>query len=1262
MNKIPDSLLKNPELKPAEDYYRLRREGIGFIQEMGSRLWTDYNTHDPGITILESLCYAITDLAYRCGWQIVDLLTPAIPPAKPEQPFRDQAFFTARNILTINPATPDDFRRLLIDLEDIRNAWVFCRNCASDVSYYAWCRNDQMQLSYQSPDTALHPVKVEPQGLYEILLELEADSEFGDLNDLKIKHVHNVFDSEGKAHPVTMELRFPAWELANPTQSGLFLESKDAFDGKNGAGFTLKVLRFGATKSFDMLTDSALKNDAERDSYLRSHWRNVLYLSFELELLPGGEKITIENAALRIFGDVFAKNTATVLDMKILFEDPTPAGFIQRYRNKRLTALNAIGDAKDTLQKYRNLDEDYHRVRIINIEDVSVCADIEVRPDADIESVQAEIWLIVERYFNPPVPFYTLQELLAGNTPVEDIFNGPELNNGFIKSEDLQSSDLKTVLRTSDLINSLMDIDGIIAVNNLLLTKYDAEGHVAKGAADPSWSADGRPLFDSNKISASWLLFISNLHQPRFHRELSRFLFFKNGLPFLPRQDEAYETLIQRRGELDRPKIKNTHNDLPIPEGRFRDPEAYFPLQYGFPLTYGIGTEGLPAHASDQRKAQARQLKAYLMIFEQLIANAQAQIAHTADLFSLNPAIDRTYFVRKFNESIITGYSDLLDGLDADALLALAESPPEFHERRNRFLNHLMARFGEQFGEYALLITRSQGREAAQDRLIEDKIAFLNAYPLISHDRGRAFNYKLPFSPDKHSDINQYNISRPGIKKRVSLLLGFPDLKFERIITGPNGGPYAVAYQLNDIRQKSWFTGSLTSAASDAETASQQAFRTVIVQMSRADAYEIAVEGQQFRVKLKDNSNNPLGQSALLDSKNQAEDLQAELLSWSANERSIVVEHLLLRPKFPGDALYPACVSGDCMTCGDEDPYSYRLTWIMPGWTAPYNDNLEMRDFADRTIRKEMPAHLLAKTCWVGNDEFITNPCSPVVSRLAAWLDTHAVTADGVKLDEQQACDCALALYTRFSETFNAWYRDKTLLYFQPDMLKTQLQTLFSGLNADGLACVAAFTANAWQTVQELMLDYFQQIVLNGWQFERFEETWQRWLEANAKMDWMEERLQERLHAILNANLVNTVGGDLCRCSTEILSAYGMTFYQWMSDNIQQGHDLSNLSAFQPTTILLREEGSGQPPTFCIDLTFKTGTSAAVQTLLNDRYSAYRNVSYYLGQLVTLLANLSNTYPDATLHDCDDGSDQNPVRLGSTALGSLHTRRPSETL
>src|SRR5262245_9347573 len=230
MSQLPVAIPKQPAMKPAEDYYFLRRAGIGFIEQMGSRLWTDYNAHDPGVTILEALCYVITDLAYRTGWKIQDLLTPPTPSKDPARPFPNQSFFTAREILTVNPWTMDDFRRLLIDLDrgaidlggesvdfdGIRNAWVFCKKCACDAYYYAWCEEDQLTLalSYRKPaNPSLTPKKVEPVGLYEILLELEANPELGDLNERKIEYRYNVFDPEGEPHPVIMELRFPKWGL-----------------------------------------------------------------------------------------------------------------------------------------------------------------------------------------------------------------------------------------------------------------------------------------------------------------------------------------------------------------------------------------------------------------------------------------------------------------------------------------------------------------------------------------------------------------------------------------------------------------------------------------------------------------------------------------------------------------------------------------------------------------------------------------------------------------------------------------------------------------------------------------------------------------------------------------------------------------------------------------------------------------------------------------------------------------------------------------
>ncbi|GFO54787.1 hypothetical protein GMSM_17940 [Geomonas sp. Red276] len=1235
MSDLSPTIPKDPVLTPAEDFYRLRLGGIGFIEEMGSRLWTDYNEHDPGITILEALCYAITDLAYRIGWDMKDLLTPKTPATDRSHPYPNQPFFTAREILTVNPATPDDFRRLLIDLELVRNAWIFCKKCACDVTFYAWCQPDSLRVAFWPPLSNIAPKTVWALGMYEALLELEEDPHLGDLNDRKIVATTVLHDAGG-IHTTTYELRFPDESLTDRPLWELFLASQDAFDNANGQSFDLTVTSFSTVKGYDIFSDPNL-DDPARDLFVRTHWRSVFYVSFTVKLQPGGEENPIENAGLRLLGDNASRGAATAAGLKKLLEDKGADGFIQRYRKKEKEKKAAVESAKDSLQAHRNLDEDYCRVRIVGIEEVAVCADVELTPDADIELVQARIWFEIDRYFNPPVPFYSMQELLDAGEPVEEIFDGPELENGFIRQEDLEAATLKTVLRVSDIIDLLMDIDGVVAVNHLQLTQYDSEGNPVSGAADPSWVA-GKPVFDPGKSSASWLLFVSPQHQPRLYLNASRFFFTKGGLPFLPRMDEALDTLTQLRGAAERPKVKSAPKDLPIPLGTFREVEDYFPVQYSFPLTYGIGKDGLPTDADAKRRGQAKQLKGYLLVFEQILADFLAQIAHTGDLFSLDPTVTASYFVQELSEELIQGYNALNNGLTLAKLQGLAETPTEFQERRNRFLDHVLARFGEQFNDYALLLTGLDGRKVALDRLIADKIAFIGAYPQISHDRGKAFDYRTPLADP------QLNI--PGIKKRVSLLLGYPDLTLSWTVTSLGGNNYGVSFRLRERSGGLLLEGNLTVTSATADGVIRLAYDQLLRQLVRADAYRIDQIGAIFRLSVKDAGGNPLadhpGDFATYD---QAQALEDELLGWSAAERLIVVEHLLLRPKFFGDALFPACVEGTCATCGEEDPYSFRLTFVMPGWSAPFNTVMEARGFADRTIRQETPSHLLPKICWVGNEGFIADHCDPVILELARLLVEKGKTSGGDPPAEADACACAQAVYQAFSELFSAWYADKTLTYFTPSALDAALSALFAAApDPASLTCTTELTP-LWGDVQALMTAHFHDIVLHGWQFERFEDAWQRWLEANAAIDWTEEHPVEEVTALLARELKSAADPasapqKLEQYAVIILADCGTQFHAALETAAAAG----NPPTVPDFTVTLPGGADG--------ITFQPGTDVAIKALLKERYQHYPEVSYRLWVVVNLLAGLRNSYPPATLHDCDEGNDKNPVRLGTTALGN----------
>ncbi|MEI6333085.1 MAG: hypothetical protein WCS87_00870 [Methylococcaceae bacterium] len=1214
MNKLPDSIPKQPTLKIAEDYYQLRRVGIGFIEKMASEGWTDYNTHDPGITILEALCFTITDLAYRANWDIQDLLTPENPPADSTQPFPNQAFFTARDILTVNPVTPDDFRRLLIDLVGVRNAWVLCSHCSCEFGYYTNYQNGQLQLSYQppQPDTARlsAPKKVELNGLYEVLLELEADPEFGDLNDHKIEHSYTVFDNEGNPHSVILEMRFPNDGLA---RNGLFNNKE--------AAFKLLNVEIATSTAFNKLTVPDLRN----------HWRNVFFVRFTIKI-KGEKNDVTEQAAIRLFGDITAKNDANILTA--IQAALNNAGFIDRYWNKLLKINEAVEAAKTALQQHRNLDEEFCHVNSVNIEDIAVCADIEVTPDADIERVQAQIWFEIENYFNPPIRFYSLQELLDNDTPVETIFNGPVLNCGFIKDDELQAAELRTTLRTSDIINRLVHIDGVVAVNNLLLSKYDAEGRLVKGQADPTETG-----FDSNKTSAAWVLTVKDKHQPRLYHNLSRFLFFKNGLPFMPRMDEAYQTLTQLHGEAERQKIKEPLMDLPIPSGIFRNPEDYFPLQYSFPLTYGIGTEGLPAGASPERKAQAKQLKAYLMVFEQLLVNALAQLTHAGQLFSLDYSIDRTYFVRELGEKLIQGYDGLLNGFNKTALQAITETPPEFHQRRNRFLDHIMARFGEQFGEYAMLLTNYNGQQVALDRLIEDKISFLKAYPLISSGRSKAFNFKdYPSAPDNF----------PVLKKRVSLLLGYPNLAFVWNIAETSHGHYKAEFQLTGQNYKLWLTGKFTLPADDISSANAQAYGELMTQIIKLGAYKIVKKTGHYKLKLTDVHHRVMAQvPSKFDTKTEAIQYRDELVQWGANERAIIVEHLLLRPKFPGDALYPVHADDACNLCADIDPYSFRLTFVMPGWTAPYNINMEMRRFAERTIRQETPAHILAKICWVDNTGVEFNPCGVgILETIAELLEKDASSVS-------KACECAKNIFKLYNDTFKLWFDPIKTQHWLKITWELKIAKLFKKINKHNLNCAGSVSEDTWQNIHNQLLAYFTDIALYGWQFERFETAWYMWLEANAKIDWTEVCLQERVLAILKAGIDTTqpmpTKKAICNCAAKIIGGYAEQFYTEMQNTIADPNGLT-WKDFKLPELEIKSFSS-------LSLSDKTKTKLTDLLIgKNGLYTGWIEVSYRLWIVVNLLSQLRNTYPGATLHDCDDGSDQNPVRLGSTALGNYPLR------
>ena len=104
----------------AADYAALRSEGERLVQLWSSDRWTDFNEHDPGITILEALCFALTELGYRTDVPIEDLI--ALPPGTADA---EPLLIPPAWLLPTPPVTEGDFRKLLIDrVHGLGNAWL----------------------------------------------------------------------------------------------------------------------------------------------------------------------------------------------------------------------------------------------------------------------------------------------------------------------------------------------------------------------------------------------------------------------------------------------------------------------------------------------------------------------------------------------------------------------------------------------------------------------------------------------------------------------------------------------------------------------------------------------------------------------------------------------------------------------------------------------------------------------------------------------------------------------------------------------------------------------------------------------------------------------------------------------------------------------------------------------------------------------------------------------------------------------------------
>lgn len=435
---------------------------------------------------------------------------------------------------------------------------------------------------------------------------------------------------------------------------------------------------------------------------------------------------------------------------------------------------------REKLNHHRSLCEDLVEVSPVQYELFTIKAVIRLHEGADLNAVQAKILLVIKNFFSPPVSFYSLDEMLARGYTHDEIFEGPVLRHGFLDTAELERSSEFKSTHLSDLVNLLLDIDEIISITNFVIPEAQA-----------LFNSPGFP----NNDFAAWLMALGHDRKiPQLDVLNSDLLYMRSGDRFRAPKDQRAEPRLSLEqlnfllGNQAHARLQGYHPDLAVPQGTFMDTGAYFPVQRTLPQCYNQHFDLIGGQVKDIKaqfavlrtlgpdKILPLQLKGYLMIFEQILANYFSQLSHLKELFSFDPGIGHTYFTQRPDQIFDLNYLFTIDPAHffTHNLPGILEKPADFTERRERFLDQLAAEYAEDLSTYSSLMHQLYGDQVAGQKLIRDKAHLLQDYIEISNYRSRGFDYT-----DADQGFKSLNVS--GFEKRFSRKLGISNYSIRNL-------------------------------------------------------------------------------------------------------------------------------------------------------------------------------------------------------------------------------------------------------------------------------------------------------------------------------------------------------------------------------------------------------------------------------------------------------------------------------------------------
>jgi hypothetical protein len=394
-----------------------------------------------------------------------------------------------------------------------------------------------------------------------------------------------------------------------------------------------------------------------------------------------------------------------------------------------------LAQALGVYARHRALCEDVRRVTLIRPVRTILTATAEIDGREAPESIAAELLYRAGQFLAPELRRHPLAERMADGMATSRIFEGPSLRNGFISDSELGAKAER--IDCAQLISAMAACPGVLSVNQLTVRV----GRQFYGAAD---------IID---VPSQQVLKLD----PGFDAKTFPIRLTRHGSPCRLDPNRVRQELTRQWRNHRRvyPLARDYLATFSMPRGRHRDLAQYSSIRALYPGTYGIGPRGMPADAPPLRRAQARQLKGYLLVFEQLLADYLAQLAHARDLLSVQP-VDRSYFMQSL-AAAIPDLDELL--IEPQGIDALRRDGDRWIERRNRFLDLLLSLYAEEVP--ADLPGLGCNADSDGQKLIEAKLQLLGKLAKVTRIRGRGFDYL--------AEASARNVAGLEIRSRLEL-------------------------------------------------------------------------------------------------------------------------------------------------------------------------------------------------------------------------------------------------------------------------------------------------------------------------------------------------------------------------------------------------------------------------------------------------------------------------------------------------------------